>query len=215
MFDAVEGYIHEDWTGDVGDGYDIAVLKLDRKSKGLKLPRLGTGDITITAGDLLAATGWGMTESTAVAKKLRLAEKLAVIEQKYCKEPPSATDAGSWICAGGLGEDTCKGNASRRFRIVYRTAIHSRLAATGDSGGPLLLADAPKRYIEKGNPRFDVVVGITSYGYGDGESDQCSGFEPAIYTSVDYFRDWIEETIEHRSKVSQILTNTTCDTMIT
>ena len=84
---------------------------------------------------------------------------------------------------------------------------------TGDSGGPLLLADSPQRYIEKGNPRFDMIVGIASYGYGDGESGQCSGDEPAIYTSVDYFLDWIEKTIERRSKVSEILSNTACHTV--
>ena len=84
---------------------------------------------------------------------------------------------------------------------------------TGDSGGPLLLADSPQRYIEKGNPRFDMIVGIASYGYGDGESGQCSGDEPAIYTSVDYFLDWIEKTIERRSKVSEILTHIACHTV--
>ena len=78
-----------------------------------------------------------------------------------------------------------------------------------------MLADSPKRYIEKENPRFDMIVGIASYGYGDDEPGQCSGFEPAIYTNVDYFRSWIIKTIKLRSKVSEILTNTACGTMIT
>ena len=96
-----------------------------------------------------------------------------------------------------------------------RRIIDTGLAAAGDSGGPLLLADSPKRYIEKGDPSLDMVVGITSYGFADDESGQCSGFEPAVYTSVDYFRSWIQKTIERRSKVSAILADTACDAVIT
>ena len=65
----------------MADGYDIAVLKLDRKAKGLTLPRLGTGDVIITAGDDMAATGWGMTESASIAKQLRVADQLPIIKQ--------------------------------------------------------------------------------------------------------------------------------------
>ena len=68
----------------------------------------------------------------------------------------------------------------------------------------MLLADSPKRYIEKGDPSLDMVVGITSYGYGDDEHGQCSEYEPAIYTNVDYFHNWIIKTIKLRSKVSEI-----------
>ena len=78
-----------------------------------------------------------------------------------------------------------------------------------------MLADSPKRYIEMGDPSLDMIVGITSYGYADDESERCSGYKPAIYTSVDYFLDWIKDTIKRRSKVSEILTNTACDTVIT
>ena len=127
VFDVVEGYIHEDWKGNVADGNDIAVLKLNKKAKGLTLPRLGTGDVDVTAGELLAATGWGMTESTAVAKKLRVTDRLAIVKQQYCKMPPNVTDSNSWICAGGLGEDTCKGNVSRCFRISYQSLTRDLL----------------------------------------------------------------------------------------
>ena len=183
----------------MGDGNDIALLKLDRKAKGLDATPSRIGRRYHHCWKI--AGGYGMGDDG--------------IEQQYCKEPPNVTDAGSWICAGGRGEDACTGNVPHRFCIVCRPAIHTRLAATGDSGGPLLLADSPKRYIEKGNPRFDMIVGITSDGYGDDEPGQCSGFEPAIDTSVDYFRNWIENTIECRPKVDLILSSTTCNTVIT
>ena len=194
----------------MGDGYDIAVLKLDRKAKGLTLPRLGTSGVAITAGDDMAAIGWGMTESTDIAKTLRFADNLPINRQKYCKTPPNVTDSGSWICAGGRYEDTCKGNAHHRFHTVYGPTINTRLNVAGDSGGPLLLADSPRGHIKKGKPRFDMVVGITSYGFADDESGQCSGEEPAVYTSIDYFLDWIEKTIKGLTEVGGILANTTC-----
>ena len=125
VFDVIEGYMHEDWTGNVGDGNDIAVLKLNKKAKGLTLPLLGSGDVTITAGDYMAAAGWGTTESTTVAKTLRVTDRLAIVGQKHCEVPPNVTDAGSWLCAGGLGEDTCKGNTSHQFTQTSHTD-HSR-----------------------------------------------------------------------------------------
>ena len=109
VFDAVAGYIHPKWTGDVADGHDVAVLKLDREAN-LTLPRLGTGNVVLDRGDYLAATGWGVTKSGVPSKKLQVATHLALVGQDKCKEQPQGVDAKSWICAGGLQEDTCKGH---------------------------------------------------------------------------------------------------------
>ena len=150
MFDVVEGHVHPKFTGDVGDGYDIALLKLDKKAKGLTRPRLGSGNITITAGDYMAAAGWGKTESAAVAKTLRVTDRLAIVDQKHCEVPPNVTDAGSWICAGGLGEDTCKGNVSCRFRVVYLPFTHDLLRQAirvVHCCWPILRRDTSKREI--------------------------------------------------------------------
>ena len=68
--------------------------------------------------------------------------------------------------------------------------------SVGDSGGPLLLLDAPYGNMEDGKPRLDMVVGITSFGYAKDGTDPCSGNEPAVYMSVDYFLDWIEGVID-------------------
>ena len=112
VFDAVAGYIHPKWTGDVADGHDVAVLKLNREAN-LTLPRLGTGNVVLDRGDYLAATGWGVTKSGVPSKKLQVATHLALVGQDKCKEQPQGVDAKSWICAGGLQEDTCKGHLDR------------------------------------------------------------------------------------------------------
>ena len=108
VFDAIAGYVHPKWTGDVGHGHDVAVLKLDRDA-GVTLPRLGTGYVPLDKGQYLGATGWGLTEDGVVAKKLQVAGHLAVVGQDKCKTRPQGVDPKSWICAGGLREDTCKG----------------------------------------------------------------------------------------------------------
>ena len=58
--------------------------------------------------------------------------------------------------------------------------------------------DAPYGSMKDGRARLDMVVGITSFGYkeDDDDAESCSGDEPAIYTSVDYFLDWIEWIID-------------------
>ena len=109
MFDVIDGHLHDGWTGDVAHGYDIAVLKLDREANSTVLPRLASEDVPLWPGDLLVATGWGQTESAHHSHILRLADKIAVVEHKYCEVPPEGADEDSWICAGALGQDTCRG----------------------------------------------------------------------------------------------------------
>ena len=52
-----------------------------------------------------------------------------------------------------------------------------------------------------GEAQMDMVVGITSYGYVDGDFGLCSGYLPAFYTTVDYFLHWIEGIVDCHPKV--------------
>ena len=61
--------------------------------------------------------------------------------------------------------------------------------------------DAPYGQMEDGKPQRDMIVGITSFGYTEDDAEPCSGIEPAIYTSVDYFLEWIERTINCHQEV--------------
>ena len=108
----MEGYIHPKWTGHVTQGNDVAVLKLNRKATNLTLPRLGSGNVPIDAGRVLAATGWGLTNISedSLAKDLQVADHLGVIADVDCEQHPQNIDPDSWICAGATGEDTCKGH---------------------------------------------------------------------------------------------------------
>ena len=64
-----------------------------------------------------------------------------------------------------------------------------------------MLMDSPDGKMEDGKPHLDMIVGITSFGYRVDGADECSGDEPAIYTRVDYFLDWIERTVNCHQNV--------------
>lgn len=59
--------------------------------------------------------------------------------------------------------------------------------ATGDSGGPLLLPDAPDRNVSAGEPRFDTLIALTSFG----DPTCVSLDEPGGYTLVGPYLEWI------------------------
>lgn len=70
---------------------------------------------------------------------------------------------------------------------------------SGDSGGPLIIADAPDRSISRGNPRFDTLVALTSFGVEPCEG----GGAPGGYTLVGPFRDWIDSVLGSISKIEE------------
>lgn len=109
MFTAV-AHIHEDWTGDVTDGYDIAMLKLDKKAK-LQLPVLDVPGSQFSAGRVFTALGWGATTERVVSKKLRIAPDLFYVSQRMCNDSWSGIIPEDIVLCAGYGEsDTCYGN---------------------------------------------------------------------------------------------------------
>ena len=56
---AQETFIHEDWTGRVEDGNDIALIKLSQKSKKVPVGLPSSVD-KLDAGQRFVAIGWGL-----------------------------------------------------------------------------------------------------------------------------------------------------------
>lgn len=168
-------YIHPNFNGDVRDGADIALLQLEKPSK-KKFPRLPSPLNKLLEGDVLVATGWGRTEANGpLAKSLQQASGLLFVPSENCNFPKvwNGMIKKDMLCAGGTVRDTCN----------------------GDSGGPLMLVDEPDRDVSKGNPRFDILMGITSFGPKD-----CLSFgKPGIYTSVQFYLEWITATMSDPS----------------
>ena len=61
----------------------------------------------------------------------------------------------------------------------------------GDSGGPLIIAHAPGGSLAAGNPAYDKVVGLDSYG-----SKACDSSRPQVFTKVSPFVGLIQQLIQ-------------------
>ncbi|GMH35603.1 hypothetical protein BSKO_03471 [Bryopsis sp. KO-2023] len=163
---AVDVFVHESYTGDVEDGFDIALLLLREESK--KPPAvLAHRQQRIEGGAFLATVGWGRTSNRgSFPDVLQLADGIEYVENKQCKLGWPGLK-GNMICAFSASQGTCK----------------------GDSGGPLLIPDAKRgAIVAEGNPDFDVLVGIVSFG-----PSNCDSTKADVYTRISRFLPWIDE----------------------
>ena len=179
MFSGEESHWPELWTGNVDDGYDIAVVKLNKEAN-LTLPSIATQLGEFRSGKLFTALGWGLDEYGNETNSLRMADNLVYAKRNQCREFLGDTVKEHSICAGFSNENTCRGQM-----LLGRTFCQP-CCGEGDSGGPLLIPNRSAGRIAAGNPELDLLVGVTSMGPED-----CNDTSPTIYTSIGAFWDWI------------------------
>ncbi|CAD7703847.1 unnamed protein product [Ostreobium quekettii] len=123
---------------DLLNGYDIALLVLDRPSTAGQLALLPSG-VELEPGDPTVVTGFGKVGNHRVATTLQKTEIMRVISNEECTDKWQAASPGveiknTLLCVfAGNGTDVCQ----------------------GDSGGPVLDEDA------------SVVLGVVSFGPPD------------------------------------------------
>ncbi|XP_035271762.1 elastase-1-like [Anguilla rostrata] len=158
--------IHPGWTGDLGNGNDIALLKL-------VAPIYDNGFVRLAdlpyAGEVLPndftcyITGWGLLATGGSVPDILQEAPIHVVEHKVCSTHDwwGSLAKKTMICAGGDG----------------KTA-----GCQGDSGGPLnCFTDGAWR-----------VHGVVSYGPGG----NCNTIrKPTVFTRVSSFTDWIYSVI--------------------
>ena len=174
----MESHWPESWTGDVHDGYDIAVVRLNKKAN-LTLPSIATQGGDFRRGKLFTALGWGLNKSGKQPNSLQMADSLLYVRNLECKDFLGDAVKKHSICAGLLS-DSCRGLLFVSITLCYA------FFAEGDSGGPLLIANVSNGSLATGHPEFDQLVGVTSIG-----SEDCSDGSPVVYTSIGAFWDWI------------------------
>jgi len=173
-FESVEIVVHEMFDPPVSRlRYDIALIKLDREAK-FKVPSLGTNETADNSENVLIA-GWGeYDDSGNLSRDLRVAEVFPInngeCSDLWKERNPNLIFGDERICAGGTQGRTCY----------------------GDSGGPLIVADSKRGHYADGNPRKDVIVGISSFG-------ECGGRFPSVFTHVGHFMEWIDNVIDNSS----------------
>lgn len=117
------------------------------------------------------AMGWGVTEySNAVVKDL-MQVRVPLMDKTHCRD--MYQEAGSDILPGMI----CAGFSRGEFD-----------SCQGDSGGPLVYKS---RSAVQNNTSDAVLVGVVSWGIG------CAlPALPGVYTSVQYFKQWLEQAVE-------------------
>ena len=108
IFKGVEEYVHPSWTGDVNDGFDVGLLKLDREPDST-IPAIDTHSTPLSSGDLLTVLGWGRTETQLTSDSLQMAENLQYMLPVLCEQELGDIFLEHMICAGLLNENACEG----------------------------------------------------------------------------------------------------------
>lgn len=152
--------IHPDYvpSGDRTHWADAAVLQLSRPISATPM-KLASAEAWGPGSEAMVA-GWGaLGAGQAVAAGLRYATTV-VQPASYCGAEASQFDAAGELC-------------------VLDTAGRAHAACTGDSGGPLLIADPGS-----GEP---LEIGIASFAV----SDSCDPGSPQYYTRADLIAPWV------------------------
>ena len=158
--------VHPGFDPGARPNFDVTVLTLPRPApqEQVRLPR--PSDAAAWApGVTGTALGWGTTESGTASHQL-LEVDLPLIGDSTCAagwpgEGPGFIDGPRMLCAAGdQGRDTC----------------------AGDSGGPLLVPDGPRR----------MLAGIVSFG-----ANPCASGPPGVYTELgdQGLNDWVRERV--------------------
>ncbi|CAD7700206.1 unnamed protein product [Ostreobium quekettii] len=171
--------IHPNWTGRLDDGNDLALIKLPEPSKIQPVQLLNDNDIK--TGRLLVAAGWGGQGSKcSKSNHLQHADRMQFLELETCRNiwAPNIFIQDAMVCTVS-DQSVCK----------------------GDSGGPLLMADAPGQNVTAGVPARDLLVGIISFS----NVSLCEMNNPGVYTKVSSFRAWIDETIQQPEQIVEPL----------
>ena len=186
--------MYDSWTGDVNEGYDIAVIELDREAN-VTLPVFDRQGGEFRYGQAFTAVGWGRNRKGAFPDRLQMAENLINLPPQRCRKR-FGIEFEKMICAGLMYEDTCEGELQLS---PYPTHTYSDYVFlhSGDSGSPLLIPNKPDGNLTAGRPERDLVIGVTSFG-----SKDCNGSSPAVYLSIGYFWDWLTRVAD--GKVSKV-----------
>ena len=108
MFSGEESYWPESWTGNEKDGYDIAVVRLNKEAN-LTLPSIDSQLGEFPGGKTFTALGWGLNESRQQPNSLQMADNLLYVKHRECEEFLEVEVKNHSICAGLLSEDICEG----------------------------------------------------------------------------------------------------------
>ena len=153
---------------------DIVVAKISPKSS---KKRIALANSKTSAPKWYIAAGYGKTEKSSSSNIL-----------KYVAIPSmSISKLNSWEYASGVN------HILEKDHLVAGLGSNGADSCVGDSGVPLF---KPGKKYTNSESRSDILMGIVSYGL----SNKCGakGWNVGFYTSVGYWRTWIDGVIKSK-----------------
>ena len=137
---------------------DAALLRLDQPSRVAPVTLASTSDDDrFTSGGAATIVGWGLRDDAGTTTHRLREGAITLLSADACYAFYDGDfDHAEMLCGAGRTNNTCY----------------------GDSGGPLLVADAPW-----------LLLGVTSFG-----AERCAATDPSGFTRTSHIRDWIERT---------------------
>ncbi|XP_030254885.1 elastase-1 [Sparus aurata] len=154
--------VHPGWTGDLGNGNDIAIMRLSQPvydNGYVAIAEFPYAGETMPNGFTCYITGWGLIDFYGTVPAILQEAAIPVVGHSVCSSPNwwGSLAKETMVCAGGDG-------------VIS--------GCQGDSGGPLnCYTDGAWR-----------VHGVVSYGPA-GMCNQVT--KPTVFTKVSAFQDWI------------------------
>lgn len=108
IFYVIETKVHESWNGDPVDGYDIALLKLDRKANST-LPNLSAIVETVSSGTELIALDWRDDDANKLTDSLQMFVDLTFVSRDRCENLLGRDLEEHQFCAGFFTQ-SCQGD---------------------------------------------------------------------------------------------------------
>eukprot|EP00803_Ostreobium_quekettii_P009859 evm.model.scf_1264.2 EVM.evm.TU.scf_1264.2 scf_1264:29074-39285(-) len=164
-----EMILHPKWTGNIGDGHDIALAKLRENVGNAVQAMLPDAKESFPANCRVNILGWEDVDSSSASSLggsvLQFVKERVIVQNRFC--PTNMHLQGNMICVLTYDQPPCP----------------------GDSGMPMLHSNADVT----GNPQDDVVIGVTSAGCNCLNANNASA--AAVFTSVNSFQEWIAQEI--------------------
>ncbi|CAD7698751.1 unnamed protein product [Ostreobium quekettii] len=189
---ARETIVHSNYTGDVRDGNDIALIHLPTPSRHI-FAGLPQSSEELQGFESFKVIGWGRLDDGSLPQTLQEAP-IDFVRNNFCATETEVTWGDviidSMVCAFAFGgEEVCE----------------------GDSGGPLIKLFAPDGNASAGSPNLDIISGITSFGE---VSEACGKpVRPSVFTRVASYRVWIDGVIALAGGISSSTPMPTLPTM--
>lgn len=126
---AEEVFVHPRWTGNLEAGYDIALLRLQRRIKDAVYPKLINPAHILSHGGLMVTLGWGYQFRRGGDSEILGLDKLQIgkprhIDRKHCPSSVGKHLKKHMICTFRFGQHACKGEQKHlRYSPIEGTSM--------------------------------------------------------------------------------------------